>query len=84
MDPFLLNSKEYKWLKNSDFFDSLDLDDVDIIDVPYCSYQEEDVNIYLNVGMFWGVREYPYEFWVLVINKSPLEKCKSLFQVTHS
>lgn len=82
-----LEKEKYSWLKNSDFYHSIDLEEEEI-DVPYCSKYTQDPVVLLEVTNFWGVYSYPLEFFDCMLNTIPRKKLRiklfDLVEVTKS
>ena len=85
MNIKLLDQDEFSWLKNSDFYNSLDLEDPDgIINIIYVSKFTDDVFKFLEVIDLWGVNFRPPEFFDLVLKENPIKKIEELYEITHS
>lgn len=66
-----LNSPEYQWLKKSEFYESLDLDEDDEeIDLKICSVNTSNIKIFYEITEFWGVYYYPKELYSLLFKDS--------------
>lgn len=80
-----LDEKEFSWLKDSDFYGSLDLDDPEEeITIDYCSINENDINLLLDISHLWGVNFYPVKFFTLLFKTLPEKKLKEFYELTHS
>lgn len=81
----ILSHEEYSWLKESDFYNSLDhssnLEDLNLI---YCSKYTEDIDLFLDVTNFWGMNSYPHEFFDLIFKEKPVVKLTELYEITKS
>uniref|UniRef100_A0A6C0AF24 Uncharacterized protein n=1 Tax=viral metagenome TaxID=1070528 RepID=A0A6C0AF24_9ZZZZ len=84
MNLNIINNTEFSWLKNSEFYRNLNQEDLEDLDIKYCSIHTEDINLFLNVGHFWGVNHYPKEFFSLVFKNKPIKHLKKLYDLTHS
>lgn len=73
----------YAWLKDSFFYDSIKEDPEDEFNVVICSKFEENMDIYLDVMNFWGVRSRPDEFYDSLLNFYPEDKIDHLESVTN-
>ena len=94
----ILDTCEYSWLKNSEFYKSLDLDNKNdqetnlnskneqeiVLDINFCSINEQDPIKYLNVINLWGITIFSNEFISLIFKSKPIEKIKELIELTHS
>ncbi len=77
-----LEEKGYEWLKDSDVYNSLDPEDTDEIDFIYCSDQEENIYLFLNVINLWGVNFCPLEFFDLFIKERAKLINKEIIKLT--
>lgn len=80
---FLENDK-FSWLKKSYFYENLDLNDEDELEVPYCSKYTTNIDLYIDVTHFWGMKSYPNEFYDLLLEKNPINKLQFMFDLTKS
>ncbi len=78
-----LEKEKFSWLKNSDFYPNIDLEDRKI-HVIYCSIQEQHINKFLDVTDFWGVNYYPIEFYTLLFKTKPIKKLNEFYKRSHS
>ena len=74
-----LNTKDYKWLKKSDFYRSLKKAEEDeedesenesenLIPIKFCSKKETDIKIFFDVIKLWMIDYLPKEFYLLLKN----------------
>uniref|UniRef100_A0A6C0AG92 Ankyrin repeat protein n=1 Tax=viral metagenome TaxID=1070528 RepID=A0A6C0AG92_9ZZZZ len=84
MNLNIINNKNFSWLKNSEFYKNLNLDIEGDLDIKYCSIDTEDINLFLDVGHFWGVNHYPKEFFNLIFETKPVKHLKKFYDLTHS
>lgn len=85
MDVKILDTFEYSWLKDSDLYRELDIDDNNLhLNVIFCSIYEKNIVKYLDVINFWGVNFLPEEFFDLFFTTKPIDKIKELYNLTHS
>ena len=60
----LLNKKKYEWLKNSELFQTFaDEEEDEEIEAIYCKADENDLELLFRVIKFWGILDYPIEFF---------------------
>ena len=78
-----LGKDKYKWLKNSEFYFQIDLEDTKI-DVPYCSINETDVELLLKVINFWGVKKFLPQFLDLIFDTDNIHIIEYYHEVTKS
>ena len=84
-----LEKEEYIWLKDSDFFQNIDQNDMENdIDIIYCSIFEHDHFLILDVINIWGVNYLPQEILSTIFyfpEKTELiNKLKELYENTNS
>ena len=81
-----LENSEFSYLKESDFYDSLELDEEnrkdEILEIEFCSKYTQNVFLFLNVINLWGVRKYPKELLELVIKLRPFKDIANFFSLT--
>uniref|UniRef100_A0A6C0AER6 Ankyrin repeat protein n=1 Tax=viral metagenome TaxID=1070528 RepID=A0A6C0AER6_9ZZZZ len=64
----LLEDENYIWLKNSYFYKNLDSDSQELLDIPFCSENCQDIFLYIKVLDFWGIDLPPESFFNLIFN----------------
>ena len=79
-----INLDEYKWLKNSDLYNSLDKSDTSEINIEICSVTEENINKYLDIINLWGVNIFSNQFYDIFLKTDPMDKLDELISITHS
>ena len=77
-----LELPEYSFLKDSEFYEGLDFEEEEILQIKYCSRYTENINLYLEVINFWGVRTYPNEFLDLIIKIKPFKEISKFVKMT--
>ena len=85
----LLNRSNYSWLKKSGFYRSLNEnenedDESDVDDNMFgiiCPENTDDINLFLEVGKFWTVDEYPDKFYTLLNKNKSLELLNLLKEI---
>uniref|UniRef100_A0A6C0AF58 Ankyrin repeat protein n=1 Tax=viral metagenome TaxID=1070528 RepID=A0A6C0AF58_9ZZZZ len=82
-------NKKFNWLKNSDFYKSLNGSDNRVEDNPeincrLCSKYTKDINEFLDAISFWGVYYLPPEFYILFFNTRPLKKLQDMYERTNN
>ena len=76
-----LESKKYSWLKNSDFYTSLNHEDLENdLEIIYCSIYTEDINLFLNVSDIWCVNYLPSNFFDLLLKTKPIKKLEEMYE----
>ena len=83
----LLETEEYSWLKNSDFYntlknnDSSEEENKQLIGL-ICPKNTKFINKFLDTGKFWMVNYYPPEFFTLLFKTIPKKYLEELFLQT--
>uniref|UniRef100_A0A6C0AE94 Uncharacterized protein n=1 Tax=viral metagenome TaxID=1070528 RepID=A0A6C0AE94_9ZZZZ len=78
----LLNKKKYEWLKNSELFETFDdEEDDEEIEAIYCKADENNLELLFAVIKFWGVFDYPINFFENIYNLKPFKYLKDNFDI---
>lgn len=78
----LLNKKKYEWLKNSELFETFaDEEEDEEIEAIYCKADENNLELLFRVIKFWGVLDYPIEFFENIYNLKPFKYLKDNFDI---
>ena len=80
----LLETNEYKWIKNSEFYNSLNINENEKITFYICSENTEDIEEFLTVGKIWIVNFYPPKFYYLLLKTNPIQFLNEIFLETHN
>lgn len=87
MDVNIFQEEKNFWLKNSDFYNCINLDEEGTIDIPYCSIYEKDINkIFLIINQ-WGVNFIPHQILETIFThdrNETIQILKKYYKMTHS
>jgi hypothetical protein len=68
---YLLTKSEYSFIKDSEFYKSLDQDDIDEDQIQgniiYCPDNCKDLNFYIKVITFWSINSFHENFYRLIL-----------------
>ena len=76
-----LEKNKYSWIKNSDFFKNIDIEEKKIKAI-YCTKFTKNINEFLDTIHFWGVYKYPPEFYKLILETKPINRLKELYELS--
>ena len=85
----LLENSEYSFLKKSDFYKSLDFEEINNneefeLNIEFCSKDTKDINLFIRIIDLWQVTYCPEEFYNLILKEKPLETLEYLLSITGS